>query len=224
MFLALIMIVVCLAAAAFCIDVAYMQLVQTQLRTATDGLERATQFASSGTYSLRFRTPAYKKGMEQWPAFEAKPSLRDWRGYDRLVIDAVNPGGKAPFLSFICSDSKVPFRDDAVRGKTSSSHRIGSVALIERSVAAHDFPSGRSEDSGECPHSGTGCSQQDCRRLLCDVCCHQVLDVESCRRLTDWMRLLRRINRHRAPAANPQLRLPETENRSRRCIRFPECY
>ena len=41
MFLALIMIVVCLAAAAFCIDVAYMQLVQTQLRTATDAATRA---------------------------------------------------------------------------------------------------------------------------------------------------------------------------------------
>lgn len=41
MFIALIMIVVSLAAAAFCIDVAYMQLVQTQLRTATDAATRA---------------------------------------------------------------------------------------------------------------------------------------------------------------------------------------
>ena len=41
MFLALLMIMAVLAAAAFSIDVAYMQLVQTQLRTATDAATRA---------------------------------------------------------------------------------------------------------------------------------------------------------------------------------------
>jgi len=82
-----------------------------KLRTSSDGLARSNMYASSGKHSLCFRTPAYKKGMEQWPAFEAEPPLRDWRGYDRLVIDIVNPGAKAPFLSFICSDSKVPFRE-----------------------------------------------------------------------------------------------------------------
>jgi len=82
-----------------------------KLRTASDGLVWSNMYASSGTHSLAFRTPAYKKGMEQWPAFEAGPPLHDWRGYDRLVIDVVNPGAEAPFLSFICSDGKVPFRE-----------------------------------------------------------------------------------------------------------------
>jgi len=82
-----------------------------KLRTPSDGLARSNMYASSGQYSLCFSTPAYKKGMEQWPAFEAGPPLRDWRGYDRLVIDIVNPSAEAPFLSFICSDSKVPFRE-----------------------------------------------------------------------------------------------------------------
>ena len=41
MFLAMLMIIASLAVAAFCIDVAYMQLVQTQLRSSTDAATRA---------------------------------------------------------------------------------------------------------------------------------------------------------------------------------------
>jgi Flp pilus assembly protein TadG len=39
--MALILIMLCLIAAAMCIDVAYMQLVQTQLRSATDAASQA---------------------------------------------------------------------------------------------------------------------------------------------------------------------------------------
>ncbi len=77
---------------------------------ATDTLTLADRFVTSGSRSLRFTTPAYKPPMEQWPAFEAAPDVRDWTPFDRLVIDITNPHDHvAPFQIFI-SDSKVPFR------------------------------------------------------------------------------------------------------------------
>ena len=75
-----------------------------------DTLERSPQFATSGESSMLFKTPAWKEGLEQWPAFEAKPPLADWAPYDRLVIDITNPNGESPFLSLFISDSKIPFR------------------------------------------------------------------------------------------------------------------
>ena len=81
-----------------------------RLRTPTDRLEWTRRFADAGQFSLCFRTPAWKKGMEQWPAFEAAPRVADWRAFDRLVIDIVNPQAEVPFLSLMCSDRKVPFR------------------------------------------------------------------------------------------------------------------
>ena len=48
--------------------------------------------------------------MPEWPAFELKTPLRDWRGYDRLVVDITNPSEtRFPFSLFV-SDSKVPIR------------------------------------------------------------------------------------------------------------------
>jgi hypothetical protein len=76
-----------------------------------DTLTRSERFATTGTLSLRFTTPAYKEGMEQWPAFEMKPPVGDWSGYDRLVIDITNPRGERPFLSLLISDGTVPFRN-----------------------------------------------------------------------------------------------------------------
>lgn len=76
-----------------------------------DTLTRSERFATAGTSSLRFTTPAYKEPMEQWPAVEVKPPRGDWRGYDRLLIDITNPRPERPFLSLFISDSKVPFRD-----------------------------------------------------------------------------------------------------------------
>ena len=78
---------------------------------ATDKFIRTADFGTSGAHSGRFTTPAWKKGMEQWPAFEARPPTRDWRGYDRLVVDVVNPNREAVFLSLFISDGKVPFRE-----------------------------------------------------------------------------------------------------------------
>jgi hypothetical protein len=82
------------------------------LRSKTqDRLERSPRFATSGQSSLRFWTPAWKEGLEQWPAFEVKPQVTDWTGYDRLVVDIVNPSSDRHFLALFVSDSKIPFRD-----------------------------------------------------------------------------------------------------------------
>ena len=76
-----------------------------------DKLVSSDEFASSGQSSMVFTSPAYKQGMEQWPAFEAKPPIADWQGYDRLLVDIVNPNEERYFLSLLVSDSKVPFRN-----------------------------------------------------------------------------------------------------------------
>jgi len=76
-----------------------------------DSLTRSDRFATAGASSLRFTTPAYKQPMEQWPAFEVKPPVADWRGYDRLLVDITNPRGERPFLSMFISDGQVPLRE-----------------------------------------------------------------------------------------------------------------
>ena len=78
---------------------------------AQDKLERSPQFATFGQSSMLFTTPAWKQGMGEWPAFEAKPPVADWRGYDRLMIDITNSGTERHFFSLFVSDSKLPFRD-----------------------------------------------------------------------------------------------------------------
>jgi hypothetical protein len=83
------------------------------LRWASQGqskLERVAAFATSGQSALQFTTPAWKTGMPEWPAFELRPAVRDWTGYDRLVMDITNPGEERHLFSLFVSDSKVPFR------------------------------------------------------------------------------------------------------------------
>ena len=47
-------------------------------------------FASSGKNSFFFRMRPWRKGEDQWPLFVLRTPVRDWSGYDRLVIDLVN--------------------------------------------------------------------------------------------------------------------------------------
>ncbi len=75
-----------------------------------DTLTRVPQYATAGQSAMRFATPQWKDGLEQWPAFEVKPPVPDWRGFDRLIIDLTNPGAREFFSMFI-SDAKVPFRE-----------------------------------------------------------------------------------------------------------------
>ncbi len=47
-------------------------------------------FASSGSGSFFFRMRPWKEGEDEWPLFVLKTGVRDWSGFDRLVIDMVN--------------------------------------------------------------------------------------------------------------------------------------
>jgi len=70
--MALIMIVICLVAAAFSIDVAYMQLVQTQLRSATDAAARAgAQALTDGKSPNEARKQAQETAKENYVAGQA---------------------------------------------------------------------------------------------------------------------------------------------------------
>jgi len=76
---------------------------QTKLDTVPD-------FATSGKMALRFTSLAWKRGMPEWPSFEFKTPLRNWSGYDRLVVDITNPSEEQFSFAMFVSDSKVPFR------------------------------------------------------------------------------------------------------------------
>jgi len=73
-------------------------------------LSRGQRLASSGSWALEFRTPAWKQGMAEWPAFECRPPITDWTGFDRLVFDVTNTSPSAQHLGLFISDSKKPTR------------------------------------------------------------------------------------------------------------------
>lgn len=74
-------------------------------------LTRESQFAVSGQSSLCFKTVAWKKGMAEWPFFEAKPPVTDWSAFDRLVVYITNPSQEVFHFAMFASDSKIPFRE-----------------------------------------------------------------------------------------------------------------
>lgn len=74
------------------------------------GLDIVQAFATSGTNSLRFTSPAWRQELPEWPSFELKTSVHDWRGYDRLVVDIVNPSEEYFSFALFVSDSRVPIR------------------------------------------------------------------------------------------------------------------
>lgn len=63
-----------------------------------------------GGYSFRFATPAWRGDMPEWPSCESVPEVKDWSGFDRLVLDVTNTGKALQSISFFTSDPKVPFR------------------------------------------------------------------------------------------------------------------
>ncbi|MEI7728362.1 MAG: glycoside hydrolase domain-containing protein [Verrucomicrobiota bacterium] len=73
-------------------------------------VDRAEHFASSGKYALRFATPGWKKGMPQWPAFDADLSLTNWTGYDRLYVDVFNASASPQRFSIFFADTTIPLR------------------------------------------------------------------------------------------------------------------
>ena len=75
-----------------------------------DTLKLSKLYATSGSNSLEYHTPAWKTGMPEWPSFETAPAVKDWNSYDRIVVDITNPGATAPRFWAFLSDSKTPFR------------------------------------------------------------------------------------------------------------------
>jgi hypothetical protein len=74
-------------------------------------ISRVERLATSGTFALRFASPAWKSGMGEWPAFECQPPVTDWSGFDRLVFDVTNSTLADQKLFMFVSDSKIPTRD-----------------------------------------------------------------------------------------------------------------
>ena len=61
-------------------------------------------FATSGQHALYLKSGPWRTGLDEWPSFNLNTSVRDWRGYDRLVIDLVSVGeGNDSFSTFICA-------------------------------------------------------------------------------------------------------------------------
>ncbi len=57
------------------------------------------RFATSGTNALGFTCQPWKSGMPRWPSFTLKSPVKDWSGYDRLVVDVVSMGDAGDSLS-----------------------------------------------------------------------------------------------------------------------------
>ena len=61
-------------------------------------------FATSGHHALYFKSGPWRKGLDEWPSFNLHTSVKDWRGYDRLVFDLVSVGeGNDSLSTFICA-------------------------------------------------------------------------------------------------------------------------
>ena len=58
-------------------------------------------FSTSGKNSLAFHAVDWHDGMNAWPSFTMQVPHRDWRGYDRLVLDIFNDGdGGTPVMLY----------------------------------------------------------------------------------------------------------------------------
>ncbi len=62
------------------------------------------EYANGSNYSVLFTAPRYEVGQPEWPVWDTVPQIADWRAYDRLVFDIVNPTGTAAKLYFRVAD------------------------------------------------------------------------------------------------------------------------
>jgi hypothetical protein len=72
--------------------------------------ELTPEYATSGKAALRFTSPAWKSGRPEWPSFQAVPGVTNWAGYDRLVVDLINPNAESHYFGLFVSDDKTPVR------------------------------------------------------------------------------------------------------------------
>lgn len=106
-----------------------------QHSNAYHAMDWTDMYATSGKKALRYTAKKFAPGMPEWPAFEVPSPLKDWRPYDRLVLDIANTRLLPPFLAFYVSDAKVPVRQALL-------HKIQVGATqIKRIVVPLKFPS-----------------------------------------------------------------------------------
>jgi hypothetical protein len=78
-----------------------------------DTFKASPQYATSGKRSVVFRSPKWRKGMPEWPAFEVGPPVKDWSKARALLIDLTNPTDTNLQLKLFITDSDTPFRQGA---------------------------------------------------------------------------------------------------------------
>jgi hypothetical protein len=105
---------------------------------------RAERFATSGTFAMCFRSPAWKQGLGEWPSFECQPPLTDWSAFDRFAFDVTNPTAAEQKLFLFISDSKIATRDGWLESVSVSpfSHTrvvIPLAKLTEKKVSLADI-------------------------------------------------------------------------------------
>ncbi len=71
---------------------------------------RVRRLATSGASAMELRAPVWKPGMAEWPAFECRPPVTDWRGFDRLAFDVSNESPAPQLLGLLIADARKPTR------------------------------------------------------------------------------------------------------------------
>ena len=107
---------------------------------------REERWATSGSFSLCFRSPKWQAGMSEWPACELEPAVTDWSGYDRLVLDITNPTAFEQKLMFFVTDSKVATRSSLLT-RTALPRRSYTQVVVELADLA-----GKSVDLSDISH------------------------------------------------------------------------
>ena len=92
-------------------------------------------FATSGQYALYFKSGPWRKGLHEWPSFNLNTSVRDWRGFDRLVIDLVSVGeGDDTLSTFICAP------DGRVQNGLSARTSLPARGYVQWVIPLRDWP------------------------------------------------------------------------------------
>ena len=99
-------------------------------------------FATSGTHALGFACRPWKNGMPQWPSFTLKSPVKDWRDYDRLVVDVVNAGEAGdPLALFIAGP------EGRIQNGLHATMRLPGKGYVQWIVSLKKWPKATSPDN-----------------------------------------------------------------------------
>ena len=99
-------------------------------------------FATSGTHALGFTCQPWKSGMPQWPSFTLKSSVKDWSGYDRLVVDVVNVGEAGDSLSLFVAGP-----EGRIQNGLHATMRLPGKGYVQWIVPLKKWPKATSPDN-----------------------------------------------------------------------------